>query len=397
VADEDDLMDLDFTVPGAFEAKTEPEPAPAPAAEIPAASPEPVPPPPPARPPLPPALTEAATMYASGKELDAMRRLEAAIKSNENLGDSTIRAWACLFELLQALGRQPAFDALALTFARRFEKSPPAWSAAADDDNLAAETTGGRAHVSLSGVLNVGVGEVLKQAMKLAATSSLVRMDVSKLTDADNNGATLLMRGIAALKRAKKEFVFGSPEHLAEILDHGAISRHHHSFRASRRRVALGGDGQVTLGNIVVKASARKVRRLYQEKILAGFAGGTADAFTLFERFEAKLEKHQGNLLRSAVELAKDWRTDRILRRLEAMLAVADRQCSLIITGNGDVLEPEQGIVAIGSGGAYAQAAARALLENTDLTPEEIVKKSLAIAGDLCIYTNQSHVIEVLE
>jgi ATP-dependent HslUV protease subunit HslV len=162
-------------------------------------------------------------------------------------------------------------------------------------------------------------------------------------------------------------------------------------------RVALGGDGQVTLGNIVIKASARKVRRLYQEKILAGFAGGTADAFTLFERFEAKLEKHQGNLLRSAVELAKDWRTDRILRRLEAMLAVADRQCSLVITGNGDVLEPEQGIVAIGSGGPYAQAAARALLENTDLTPEEIVKKSLTVAGDLCIYTNQSHVIEVLE
>ena len=161
--------------------------------------------------------------------------------------------------------------------------------------------------------------------------------------------------------------------------------------------VALGGDGQVTLGNIVVKASARKVRRLYQEKILAGFAGGTADAFTLFERFEAKLDKHQGNLLRSAVELAKDWRTDRILRRLEAMLAVADRQSSLIITGNGDVLEPEQGIVAIGSGGPYAQAAARALLENTDLAADEIVKKALTVAGDLCIYTNQSHVIEVLE
>jgi len=161
--------------------------------------------------------------------------------------------------------------------------------------------------------------------------------------------------------------------------------------------VALGGDGQVTLGNIVVKASARKVRRLYGEKILAGFAGGTADAFTLFERFEAKLEKHQGNLLRSAVELAKDWRTDRMLRRLEAMLAVADCENSLVITGNGDVLEPEFGIVAIGSGGAYAQSAARALLENTELTPAEIVKKSLEIAGDLCIYTNQNHVIEVLE
>lgn len=162
-------------------------------------------------------------------------------------------------------------------------------------------------------------------------------------------------------------------------------------------RVALGGDGQVTLGNIVVKASARKVRRLYHDKILAGFAGGTADAFTLFERFEAKLEKHQGNLLRSAVELAKDWRSDRILRRLEAMLVVCDAQSSLIISGNGDVLEPEEGLVAIGSGGPYAQAAARALLENTLLPPEEIVKKALTIAGDMCIYTNQQHVIEVLE
>ncbi len=162
-------------------------------------------------------------------------------------------------------------------------------------------------------------------------------------------------------------------------------------------QVALGGDGQVTLGNVVVKASARKVRRLYQDRILAGFAGGTADAFTLFERFEAKLEKHQGNLLRSAVELAKDWRTDRMLRRLEAMLAVADRENSLIITGMGDVLEPEQGIVAIGSGGAYAQSAARALLENTQMGAAEIVKKALSIAGDLCIYTNQNHVIETLD
>ena len=161
--------------------------------------------------------------------------------------------------------------------------------------------------------------------------------------------------------------------------------------------VALGGDGQVTLGNIVIKHSARKVRRLFHDRILAGFAGATADAFTLFERFEAKLDKHQGNLMRSAVELAKDWRTDRILRRLEAMLAVADREHSLIITGNGDVLEPEQGLVAIGSGGPYAQAAAKALLENTELAPAQIVKKALAIAGDLCIYTNQQHVIEVLE
>jgi ATP-dependent HslUV protease, peptidase subunit HslV len=161
-------------------------------------------------------------------------------------------------------------------------------------------------------------------------------------------------------------------------------------------RVAMGGDGQVTLGNVVVKATARKVRRLYGDRILAGFAGATADAFTLFERFEAKLEKHQGNLLRSAVELAKDWRTDRALRRLEAMLAVADRETSLLITGTGDVLEPERGIVAMGSGGSYAQAAALALLDHTDLAPADIVKKSLEIAGDICIYTNQNHVIETL-
>ena len=162
-------------------------------------------------------------------------------------------------------------------------------------------------------------------------------------------------------------------------------------------RVALGGDGQVTLGHIVIKSTARKVRRLYHDRILAGFAGGTADAFTLFERFEAKLEKHQGNLLRSAVELAKDWRTDRILRRLEAMLAVSDRELSLVITGTGDVLEPEHGLVAIGSGGAYAQAAARALLENTDLEPADIARKALGIAGDICIYTNQQLTIETLE
>ena len=161
-------------------------------------------------------------------------------------------------------------------------------------------------------------------------------------------------------------------------------------------QVAIGGDGQVTLGNIIVKGSARKVRRLYQGKVLAGFAGATADAFTLFERFEGKLEKHQGNLVRAAIELTKDWRTDRVLRRLEAMLAVADHTSSLIITGNGDVLEPEGGIIAIGSGGAYAQSAAKALLENTQLSAEEVVKKSLEIAGALCIYTNMHHTVEVL-
>ena len=178
------------------------------------------------------------------------------------------------------------------------------------------------------------------------------------------------------------------------------MEQYHGTTILSARRgsvVALGGDGQVTLGQVVVKSTAKKVRRLYHDKILAGFAGGTADAFTLFERFEAKLEKHQGNLLRSAVELAKDWRTDSILRRLEAMLAVADREHSLIITGNGDVLEPESGLVAIGSGGAYAQAAAKALLDNTDMAPREIVKKALEIAAEICIYTNQHHTIETLD
>ena len=160
--------------------------------------------------------------------------------------------------------------------------------------------------------------------------------------------------------------------------------------------VAMGGDGQVTLGNIVIKSGARKVRRLYQDRILAGFAGGTADAFTLFERFEAKLEKHQGHLVRSAVELAKDWRTDRMLRRLEAMLAVADRTSTLIITGAGDVLEPELGIAAIGSGGAYAQSAARALLQHTDLDPESIVREAVGIAADVCIYTNRNLTLETL-
>ncbi|MEC5215123.1 ATP-dependent HslUV protease subunit HslV [Actimicrobium sp. GrIS 1.19] len=161
--------------------------------------------------------------------------------------------------------------------------------------------------------------------------------------------------------------------------------------------VALGGDGQVTLGNIVMKGTARKVRKLHNGKVLAGFAGGTADAFTLIELFEAKLEKHQGNLMRASIELAKNWRTDRMLRRLEAMLLVADRDATLVITGNGDVLEPEDGIGAIGSGGAFAQSAAKALAENTQLSPFDIVKKSLTIAGELCIYTNLSHTIETLE
>jgi ATP-dependent HslUV protease subunit HslV len=162
-------------------------------------------------------------------------------------------------------------------------------------------------------------------------------------------------------------------------------------------KVALGGDGQVTLGNIVMKGGAKKVRRIYNGKVLVGFAGGTADAFSLLDRFEAKLEKHQGNLTRAAVELAKDWRTDRMLRRLEAMLIAADATTTLVITGNGDVLDPEGGICAIGSGGSYAQAAAIALAQNTELSPREIVEKSLEIAGDMCIYTNHNRVIETIE
>ncbi|MDE2140520.1 MAG: ATP-dependent protease subunit HslV [Gammaproteobacteria bacterium] len=160
--------------------------------------------------------------------------------------------------------------------------------------------------------------------------------------------------------------------------------------------VAMGGDGQVTLGNTVMKPNARKVRRLYNDQVLAGFAGGTADAFTLFERFEEKLSKHSGNLMRAAVELAKDWRTERMLWRLEALLCVADRSASLIVSGNGDVIEPEQGLMAIGSGGMYAQAAARALLENTELDARAIVERALNIAADICIYTNRNLTIEVL-
>ncbi|HEC59589.1 hypothetical protein LCGC14_0558300 [marine sediment metagenome] len=162
-------------------------------------------------------------------------------------------------------------------------------------------------------------------------------------------------------------------------------------------QVVIGGDGQVSLGNTVMKGNARKVRRLYNDKVIAGFAGGTADAFTLFERFEAKLEKHQGNLTRSALELAKDWRTDRIMRRLEALLAVADQHTSLIISGNGDVIEPEHGLMAIGSGGPFAQSAATALMENTDLSARDIVEKGLHIAADICIYTNHNLTIETLE
>ncbi|MDQ7017155.1 MAG: ATP-dependent protease subunit HslV [Gammaproteobacteria bacterium] len=162
-------------------------------------------------------------------------------------------------------------------------------------------------------------------------------------------------------------------------------------------QVVIGGDGQVTLGNTVMKGNARKVRRLYNDRVIAGFAGGTADAFTLFERFEAKLEMYSGNLTRAAVEMAKDWRTDRMLRRLEALLAVADAESSLVISGNGDVIDPEQGLIAIGSGGPFAQAAAQALLENSELSARQIVEKSLNIAADICIYTNHNLTIEVLE
>ena len=162
-------------------------------------------------------------------------------------------------------------------------------------------------------------------------------------------------------------------------------------------KVVIGGDGQVSLGNTIMKGNARKVRRLYNDKVIAGFAGGTADAFTLFERFEAKLEQHQGNLTRAAVELAKDWRSDRILRKLEALLAVADSEASLIITGNGDVIQPEDDLIAIGSGGPFAQSAARALLDNTEMGAQEIVEQGLKIAGDICIYTNHNRTLEELD
>lgn len=178
------------------------------------------------------------------------------------------------------------------------------------------------------------------------------------------------------------------------------MEQYHGTTIVSVRRgnnVVIGGDGQVTLGNTIMKGNARKVRRLYHGKVIAGFAGGTADAFTLFERFEAQLEKHQGHLVRAAVELAKDWRTDRALRKLEALLAVANKDASLIITGNGDVIEPEEGLIAIGSGGPYAQSAARALLMHTELSAREIVETSLNIAGDICIYTNRNLTIEELD
>lgn len=163
------------------------------------------------------------------------------------------------------------------------------------------------------------------------------------------------------------------------------------------KHVAIGGDGQVSQSNTILKGNARKIRHLYQKKVIAGFAGGTADAFTLFERFEKKLESFQGHLMRSAVELAKDWRTDRVLRRLEALLIVADKKHSLMITGNGDVIEPEKGLIAIGSGGSFAQAAATALVENTTLSARDIVERSLKIAGDICVYTNHNVTIEELE
>ena len=161
--------------------------------------------------------------------------------------------------------------------------------------------------------------------------------------------------------------------------------------------VVIGGDGQVSLGNTVMKGNARKVRRLYKDQVIAGFAGGTADAFTLFEKFEAKLEKHQGHLTRAAVELAKDWRTDKYLRKLEAMILVADKEQSFIITGNGDVVEPQGGVMAIGSGGSFAESAARALVENTELSAKDVVDKSLNIAADICIYTNSNLTIEEIK
>jgi ATP-dependent HslUV protease subunit HslV len=190
------------------------------------------------------------------------------------------------------------------------------------------------------------------------------------------------------------------PTFLSRIQRENHVEQYRGTTICSVRRgdaVVMGGDGQVTLGNTVMKANARKVRRMYKDRVIAGFAGATADAFTLFERFEGKLEKHSGNLVRAAVEMAKDWRTDRVLRRLEALLAIADKENSLLISGNGDVIEPENGLIAIGSGGPFAQAAAMAYLDGTDMDAEEIVRKSLGIAADICIYTNSNITIETLE
>jgi ATP-dependent HslUV protease subunit HslV len=199
-------------------------------------------------------------------------------------------------------------------------------------------------------------------------------------------------RGIAFSSRAERVYYkFVGEEHRVEQFRGTTIL-----LVRRGNRVVIGGDGQVSLGNTVMKGNARKVRRLFSDKVIAGFAGGTADAFTLFERFEGKLEKHSGNLVRAAVEMAKDWRTDRILRRLEAMLIVADKQSSLLISGNGDVIEPEHNVAAIGSGGPYAQAAALALMENTDLDARTIVERALTIAADICIYTNHHLTLEEL-
>jgi len=198
--------------------------------------------------------------------------------------------------------------------------------------------------------------------------------------------------------RVRVEFPISAPT-LGPLTRRVSVQQYRGTTILSVRRnglVAIGGDGQVSLGNTIMKGNARKVRRLHDDQVLAGFAGGTADAFTLFERFEAKLQEHRGNLVRAAVELARDWRTDRMLRRLEALLAVADREASLIITGNGDVIQPEEDLIAIGSGGPYAQAAARALLDNTDLDAREIVERGLQIAADICIYTNHHRTIETL-
>jgi hypothetical protein len=312
-------------------------------------------------------------MYAAGLELDAMRRLEAAIKSGEDLGDAAVRAWGGLFELLQALNRRPAFDALALTFARRFEKSPPTWSPVVEGPHMASESSGGRAHVSLTGVLNAGIGEVLKQTMKLATTSTIVRMDLAKLDDADNDGATLLTRALAALKRAKREYVFGGPEHLAGILaaklvPDGTVSRHHHPFRATWLAGRAGGRWPSHPGSHRHQGQrAQGAPALYNDRILAGLAPAARQM-----RSPCSSGSRPSSKSIRAICCARRWSWPRTGAPTVCCAAwrpcwpVADRDHSLIITGNGDVLEPEQGIVAIGSGGAYAQSAARALLENTD-------------------------------
>ncbi len=367
--------------------------------------------------------------------------VEAMVKRGKDAGEGV---WLLSLELMQALHDQAGFDDRAIEYAMAFELSPPSWEPGPQAEAPPAEaaapaptsrpTTVRRRARRDAGVdrrarRRVGAATVAAQRVRagppdrahrfLRRRSRRLRLR-RRVAEPDQPHRGAAPRRADRGRDAHRACAAAADRHLAAPFRqesrlttdaarpargawtaamHRMESFHGTTILSVRRdgRVALGGDGQVTLGNIVVKATAKKIRRLYHDRVLAGFAGATADAFTLFERFEAKLEKHQGHLVRSAVELAKDWRADRVLRRLEAMLAIADRTASLIVTGNGDVLEPELGIVAIGSGGAYAQAAARALLAHSTLDATAIVRESLGVAADICIYTNRELTIETLE